>query len=190
MTETAHRRLRTETMTIPVSNGQSVEFGEAEIRIIADARNRAAAAIQSLDAGEHRETLRDLRRELAGRIGVPEALIRTALAAVKTDDLYVVEFKGEPDHLDLAVQWERGWKVYEVTGTRHAYYLLRKLVEREGFQGARLNDVLLDDKGWQVDNVISLSVDDITGSDRFGKYRALLDRSNAHYDLERDDKAR
>lgn len=91
-----------------------------------------------------------------------------------------------PDHLDLVVRWEKGWRTYTVTGTRHAYYLLRKLSQRWGFQGARLRDMTVDHNGYLTYNVIALSVDDVTGSDRHGKYRALLDRNNAHYDLVRD----
>lgn len=95
--------------------------------------------------------------------------------------------QSKPEHLDLAVRWNgRGWKLYEVTGTRHAYYLIRKLAQRDGFEAARLNDLLIRSDGYVEDNVIHLSVDDVTGSDSAGKYRALLDRNNAHYDLQRD----
>jgi len=94
----------------------------------------------------------------------------------------------KPSHLDLAVRWEKGWKTYAVTGTRHAYYLLRKLAPRDGFQGARLQDWLIDSNGYAHENVITLSEDDVLGSDSYGKYGSLLDRSNSHYDLERDDK--
>jgi hypothetical protein len=98
---------------------------------------------------------------------------------------FEVGYGWKPECLDLAVRWDKGWKAYEVTGTRHAYYLLRKLATRRGFQGARLQDFLVHD-GYCTPNIISLSADDITGSDRFGKGRALLDRNNAHYDLQRD----
>lgn len=84
------------------------------------------------------------------------------------------------DHLDLAVRWERGWKTYEVTGTRHAYYMLRKIACQDGFNGARLD---VSTPG--TPNVTALSVDDITGDDTDGTYAALLDRSNPHYDLEK-----
>jgi hypothetical protein len=96
----------------------------------------------------------------------------------------------KPDHLDLAVAWQTKdglkWRTYEVTGTRHAYYLLRKLVQRRGFRSGRLQEWLVDGNGYAHENVISLDADDITGSDRHGKGRSLLDRNNSHYDLERD----
>lgn len=93
----------------------------------------------------------------------------------------------KPDHLDMAVFFQgRGWQTFEVTGTRHAYYLLRKLVRRNGFKSARLQEWLVGTDGYAHENVISLSLDDVTGGDSAGKYRALLDRSNSHYDLERD----
>lgn len=93
----------------------------------------------------------------------------------------------KPESLALAVFWQgKGWSTYTVTGTRHAYYLLRKLTRRNGFRSARLQDFLVDGNGYAHDNVISLDADDITGSDRHGKYRALLDRNNSHFDLERD----
>lgn len=96
----------------------------------------------------------------------------------------------KPDHLDLAVEWEgKGWKTYTVTGTRHAYYFIRKLAGRQGFRQARLNDLLVDD-GYARDNVLTITYADATGHDRFGTYRSLLDRNNAHYDLERDLKER
>lgn len=92
-----------------------------------------------------------------------------------------------PTHLDLAVNWEgKGWKSYEVTGTRHAFYLLRKLATRRGFRSALLNDMVVDFNGYLRENVISLDADDITGSDRHGKGRALLNRTNSNYDLQRD----
>ena len=97
----------------------------------------------------------------------------------------------KPDHLDLAVFWQgKGWQTLRVTGTRHAYFLLRKLAGRSGFRSARLLDLLVGTDGYVRDNVISFSRDEITGSDRHGKYAALLDRNNSHYDLERDDKER
>jgi hypothetical protein len=188
MTQTAIRRFRTDDLTVPVSNGQSVTLDASDIAFVGARRNMIVLHEQARNARDAVFARRELKEELARRLGVPEALAATALAAIKTSDLYVTEYKGEPTMLDLAVRWEQGWKTYEVTGTRHAYYLLRKLAQKDGFQGARLNDVLLDDEGWQMDNVIALDLDDITGSDRFGKYRALLDRTNAHYDLERDDR--
>lgn len=91
----------------------------------------------------------------------------------------------KPDHLEVAVRWNQGWKTYRVTGTRHAYYFIRKLAGREGFQAARVQDWLVDPQGYVKANVISLSLSDITGRDVHGKYRALLDRNNCHYDLAR-----
>lgn len=105
---------------------------------------------------------------------------------------YAVSSAGpaRPTHLNLAVRWEnapadRRWRTYEVTGTRHAYYLLRKLAQKDGFGCARLQDWLIPQTGPWVENVMALYPDDILGSDRAGKYRALLDRNNSHYDLER-----
>jgi hypothetical protein len=89
----------------------------------------------------------------------------------------------KPDHLDLAVQWKNGWKTYRVTGTRHAAAMLRKFAGYNGFQGARLNAPLHREDGYLIQNVIRFDRDDITGSDRFGKYRGLTDRNNAQYDL-------
>jgi hypothetical protein len=188
MTQTAHRTYRTDDLTVQVSNGQTVTLNASDIQLIAERRNQATLHEQNRETRDAVFTRTALRDCLAERLNIPQALASTILSSVRTDDLYVVEYQGRPTSLDLAVRWERGWKTYEVTGTRHAYYLLRKLAQRDGFQGARLNDVLLDQDGWQIDNVISLSVDDVTGSDTHGKYRALLDRSNAHYDLERDER--
>ena len=89
----------------------------------------------------------------------------------------------KPDHLNLAVQWNNGWKTYSVTGTRHAAALLRKFAAYDGFQSARLNAPLLRTDGYLIQNVIRFDRDDITGSDRHGKYRGLTDRNNAQYDL-------
>jgi hypothetical protein len=84
-----------------------------------------------------------------------------------------------PKFLPLAVKFEgRGWKSFQPTGTRHAYYLLRKLAADPRFAGARLD---LSVPG--MTNIITLTPDDVTGSDSHGKYRMLLDRSNTHYDL-------
>lgn len=83
--------------------------------------------------------------------------------------------------LQLTVRWvHKDEQVLEVTGTRHAYYLLRKLAARWGFHSASL-DVSVP----LMRNVIRLDQDDITGSDRLGKFRHLLDRDNLHYDLAR-----
>lgn len=107
-------------------------------------------------------------------------------------DAYNATFKvnqgWKPDHLDLAVRWDKGWKTYSVTGTRHAYYLLRKLARRDDFEHAMLNDFMVTPQGYRLDNIISLNINDITGRDQHGKYRALLNRNNSHYDLERDDR--
>jgi len=87
-----------------------------------------------------------------------------------------------PTCLELAVNWERGWKVYEVTGTRHAHFLLKKLAARDGFLGARLRDLLYESDGTVTNNVLMFSSQDILyGSEKFG---ALLDRGNSNYDLE------
>lgn len=98
-----------------------------------------------------------------------------------------------PDHLDVAVGWQTKdglkWRTYVVTGTRHAYYLIRKLAGRTGFVQARLQDWLVGTDGYLRENVISIRRDDVT-NDRAGKFGALLDRNNSHYDLERDDRER
>lgn len=181
--------VRTDDLDVPVTNGQSVTLNAADIALIAERRNQATLHRQHGNARDEAFTLRGLRETIAERLNISQALAHTVLAGVRTNDLYVAPAPtGEPDHLDLAVRWERGWKIYEVTGTRHAYYLLRKLAGRDGFEGARLNDILVAPNGERTDNVIALSVDDITGSDSSGTYRALLDRNNSHYDLERDDR--
>jgi hypothetical protein len=97
----------------------------------------------------------------------------------------------KPDHLDLAVAWQTTnglkWRTYEVTGTRHAYYLIRKLAGRKGFRRARLQEWLVGANGYATENIIGIAPDDVT-SDRHGVYRALLNKSNSHYDLQRDDR--
>lgn len=85
-----------------------------------------------------------------------------------------------PDHLDVAVQWEAGWKTYEVTGTRHAYYMIRKMAQKDGFHSARVNVPMITDTGYLRPNVIDLDSDDIDENDHHG----LLDRGNAYYDLD------
>lgn len=145
-------------------------------------RNRSTVAQQSRNARLNVRINTDLRNRVMEVFGVSADTASMLLAAVRRTPVQ----GWKPEHLDLAVRWDKGWRLYEVTGTRHAYYLLRKLAQRPGFQGARLNDILVRSDGWILDNIISLDVDDVTGSDRHGKYRALLDRRNSHYDLERD----
>lgn len=173
----------TEDLTVTVKGERYTLTGPMLDRIRFD-RNRARAYQQAREAGAEAMTRRDLRLAIEDAFVVSPDTARMILAAVKIAP--VADWR--PDELDLAVRWDRGWKLYHVTGTRHAYYLLRKLAGREGFQGARLNDPLLRSDGVIVDNVIHLSVSDITGPDTAGKYRALLDRSNRHYDLARDDR--
>jgi hypothetical protein len=202
--------VRTDDLTVSVSNGQTVTLNAGDLELIARKRNQANLSRQQGNARDEMFTRRELRQDLAERLNIPQALAATVLAGIRTDDLYTADeapapsdvntlarmrredhlaaTTGRPDHLDLAVRWDRGWKTYEVTGTRHAYYLLRKLAGRDGFQGARLNDVLVAPNGTRTDNVIALDPDDITGSDRHGKYRALLDRNNSHYDLGKDER--
>lgn len=100
-----------------------------------------------------------------------------------TDEQLHVGTDYRPGTLELAVRWTQGWKTYDVTGTRHAYYLLRKLVQYRGFERARLNAPLVTSDGYLRPNVISFDEDDIIGSDRFGKFHALMDRNNAYFDL-------
>lgn len=99
-----------------------------------------------------------------------------------------------PEELEVAVAWQlRGedglrWKTYAVTGTRHAHFLIRKLAARNGFVSARLCDWLLTPEGYRIENVLSFTETDVARmSDRF---RALLDRANTNYDLERDNRER
>lgn len=181
-------RTRTDDLTVSITNGQSMTLNADNIALIASRRNTATLFRQQGNARDEALTLRDLRWDIAERLNITQAMAHTVLAGVRTGDLYVADApQGKPDHLDLAVRWDRGWKTYEVTGTWHAYYLLRKLAGRDGFQGARLNDVLVLPDGTRKDNVIALGPDDITGPDRFGKYQALLDRNNSSYDLEKDE---
>lgn len=171
---------RTADLTVKVK-GQNYVIEGPLLDEIELERNRARMAGQRRQPSTESQTRRALRKTVMDEFKVnadTAALILAAVRRVRTD--------WKPEQLNLAVRWEQGWKLYEVTGTRHAYYLLRKLADREGFQGARLNDPLLRTDGYIVDNVITLSLDDITGSDVHGKYQALLDRNNAHYDLERD----
>ena len=85
-----------------------------------------------------------------------------------------------PKSLPLAVHFDgRGWKTYNVTGTRHAYYTLRKIARSESFTGARLQEPMGEGKF----NVLALTPQDILTNS--AKYACLLDRSNTHYDLER-----
>lgn len=104
---------------------------------------------------------------------MPDGLCPTCPASVK------------PDHLQLAASFTgRGWKTFKVTGTRHAYYLLRKLAADPKFSQARLREPLRTPDGRYVkDNVLVFSTEDILGSDSTGKYSHLLNRGNTHYDL-------
>lgn len=88
----------------------------------------------------------------------------------------------EITNLTVAVHWNKGWKTYTVTGTRHAGNLIRKFAGYRGFLSARLNDPLERPDGSTVDNVIHIFPDDVT-HDPAGKFGALFDRNNAHYDL-------
>lgn len=144
-------------------------------------RNRARMAGQRYQPHTASLTRQGLRKSVMEEFEVNRDTAELILAAVRR-----VRTDWKPEQLDLAVRWNgRGWKLYEVTGTRHAYYLIRKLAQREGFEGARLNDPLVRSDGYVIDNVIHLSTDDVLGSDSAGKYRALLDRNNSHYDLQR-----
>lgn len=90
-----------------------------------------------------------------------------------------------PESLPLAVYFEgRGWKTFDVTGTRHAYYLIRKLAADPKFGQARLKEPLHDTDGtFVIDNVLVFTGQDVSGLS--AKYTGLLDRSNTHYDLKR-----
>lgn len=168
-----------ESLTVR-ANGAAHTLSGALLKHVDTERNRAVVARQQKSPSLHVAILRDLRETVATELKVSLDTAGLILAGLRN-------VQGKPEQLDLAVRWSgRGWKLYIVTGTRHAYYLLRKLAQREGFEAARLNDVIVRSDGYVLDNVIHLSVDDVTGSDSAGKYRALLDRNNAHYDLARD----
>jgi hypothetical protein len=99
------------------------------------------------------------------------------------NETFYVGADWKPETLTMAVQWARGWKTYQVTGTRHAYYLLRKLAGYEGFRQARLNSPVVGRDGYVHDNVLTIWADDVDRNDRAGIYSSLMDRSNSHYDL-------
>jgi phosphoserine phosphatase len=168
-----------ESLTVR-ANGAAHTLSGALLKHVETERNRAVVARQQKSPSLYVTIRRELREAVAAELKVSLDTAGLILAGLRN-------VQGKPEQLDLAVRWSgRGWKLYIVTGTRHAYYLLRKLAQREGFEAARLNDVIVRSDGYVLDNVIHLSVDDVTGSDSAGKYRALLDRNNAHYDLARD----
>lgn len=178
--ETARRSLPAD-ITVTVK-GERYTVTGALLSRIAFERNRAVLARQRREPRNEVMIRSDLRKLVEDTFKVGRDTAGMILASVNQAPVK----NWRPEELDLAVRWDRGWKVYTVTGTRHAYYLLRKLAVRQGFQGARLNDVIVREDGWVLDNVIHLDADDILGSDRHGKGRALLDRRNSHYDLARD----
>lgn len=181
----AGRAARTADLTVTVRGTRYMINGSTldAIRLL---RNQAGLHKAARNARDEVFTRQEITEMIENLFAVPPETADKILAAVK-----LAPVKGwKPDHLDLAVRWDRGWKVYEVTGTRHAYYLLLKLALRDGFQGARLNTPVARPDGWIVDQVMSLSDDDVTGSDTHGKFRSLLDRNNSHYDLTRDHLAR
>lgn len=189
---------RVADFTVTLHNGETFNLGPGLQAVIIAERALAASLQRAGNAPGNVRVLTALRNRVGETLQVGPRTASEILRATATVKLYANQANtaarraarnNRPEHLELAVSWERGWKVYTVSGTRHAYYLLRKLADRRGFQGARLNDVLVHRDGSHSPNVIHLSVDDITGSDSAGKYRALLDRSNAHYDLARDDRA-
>lgn len=188
---------RVADFTVTIHNGETFILGPGLQAIIIAEREAAGTYRREGSAPGEVRILTALRNRVGEALQVGPRTASEILRATSTVKLYANQANtaarraarsNRPEHLELAVSWERGWKVYTVSGTRHAYYLLRKLAGRNGFRGARLNDVLVNRDGSHSPNVIHLSVDDITGSDSAGKYRALLDRSNAHYDLARDDR--
>lgn len=86
--------------------------------------------------------------------------------------------------LPLTVNFTTGRRNYQVTGTRHAGNLLRKLADNRNFIEAVLTETLSNEYG-SVDNPIRFNRDDIKGADRFGKFQNLFNRSNSNYDLSR-----
>ena len=168
----------TESLTVTIK-GTAYTLSVALLNTISIERNRAVVARQARNARHHVHVVTGLHEHVARELETDRETTALVLAAVRQSPV-----KGwKPERLELAVRWDRGWKTYEVGGTRHTYYLLRKLAQYEGFQSARLNTPLERDDRWMVPNIITLDTDDITGSDRHGKYRALLDRNNTHYDL-------
>lgn len=189
---------RVPDLTVRIHNGTEFVLSPGLQAEIIARRDQAASFRRAYDAPGNVRVHTALRNRVGEVLGVGPRTAREILMEATTVKLLANQANtparraarsNRPESLELAVSWDRGWKVYTVTGTRHAYYLLRKLADRRGFRGARLNDVLVNRDGSHTANVIHLSVDDITGSDSAGKYRALLDRNNAHYDLARDDRA-
>lgn len=100
------------------------------------------------------------------------------------------EFDSNPrTEMIVAVRWAgtRPPKTYKVTGTRHAYYLIRKLAVDERFRGAIVHDWLTTQDGKRIPNEIQLFEQDVY-EDAYGKFRSLLNRNNTNYDLSRSAK--
>ncbi len=178
---------RVPDLTVTLCTGETFALGPGLQAEIIAARSQAASARRAYNAPAEVRIMTALRDRVMDVLEIDPSSAREVLSEATSPRL-MANRTGRPESLELAVSWSRGWRVYTVTGTRHAYYLLRKLAQRGGFQGARLNDVLVNRDGSRTPNVIHLSVDDVTGSDSAGKYRALLDRNNAHYDLARDER--
>lgn len=169
-------------ITVDVKGNRYTVSGSMLSRIEGD-RERAASFKRAYNAPAEVKTRTELRKHIMRSFGVDADTAMMILAACRKAPVT----GWRPEMLDMAVYWEgKGWQLRQVTGTRHAYYLLRKLAGVKGFRAARLNDPLVRRDGWILDNVLHFSLDDITGSDTAGKYRALLDRRNSHYDLQRD----
>lgn len=69
---------------------------------------------------------------------------------------------------------------YDVTGTRHAYYLLRKLAQNDWFDLATLITFVSDGEGDSVNKMQFTQNDIITES---AKFASLLDRKNIAYEV-------
>lgn len=67
---------------------------------------------------------------------------------------------------------------FPVNGTKHAYYLLRKIYSN-GRNGLYTRAVLSFSD--TPENRIRYSYEDVCGSDRMGKYNMLMDRNNKHF---------
>jgi hypothetical protein len=72
-------------------------------------------------------------------------------------------------------------KIYEVTGTKHAYYLLRKMSNYDRFVSAYVTEPMSDGG---TNTITYWSVSDIR-NDLHGKFSCLLDRNNSNYDNSR-----
>lgn len=70
---------------------------------------------------------------------------------------------------------------YDINGTRHAYYLLRKLAQKDWYELATIITFISDADGDRVEKMCITREDVASDSDKF---RSLLDRNNIAYEIQ------